>query len=138
MQVDADLDTLVAKNFDKLYHASRSEYNEIWTNMSRELYTRYGLLEHRDSNDKETKRRVHYLSMAIEIYSEEEFPHELQDDRTYRFVMQYGKLPKQASDEWEQFELKQRVEEGRERKEDRERFNTFLRQYAAEHPPSAR
>jgi len=138
-QVDAELDSLVAQNFSRLYHAN-GEYGTIWGEISRELHRRYDLLGVKSGDPEfELKQRMqHYVGVSLEIYRLEEFPHELMTDRTSRFVQQYGKLPKQLPDEWGRFELEERVQAGNRRREEREEFMAVLDDYAARHPQYAR
>jgi len=110
-EVEKELDFLVAKNFIRLYEAKDSEYTQIWGEISRKLHEKYDLLKI-ELNDPEysiKKQKQHFVGMSVEIYHMEEFPTELSDPRTYRFVKQYGKLPKQAQNEWKNFELEKRI-----------------------------
>ena len=137
IEVQQVLDNLVAQNFEKLCNAGeRSNYNKIWGGISRELYQKYGLLE--DSKDKveyeRQQQQRHYLSVAMGIYSEEEFPWELSDSRTHRFVKQYGKLPKQLLHEWHNFELEERVRAGIERRKSNGRVRLALQSFENNHP----
>jgi len=123
-----ELDNLVANNFDRLYHSKSSETTKIWGEISGELYKKYDLVDISCTNPKyEMKRKMqHCIFMNIYFYSFEEFPWELSDPRTYRFVKQYGKLPKQAPDEWDKFELEERVKAGEARKLQIKRFKDAL------------
>ena len=128
------LDNWVATNFERLYFAARSDYNTIWGEISSELYKKEGLIGIMpdDSEYLIKRQKQRYISLLIEIYSEEEFPFELHDERTCRFVKQYGKLPKQAPDEWDKFELEERVKAGEARRLQIKRFKDALnKRYAA-------
>lgn len=129
-----ELDTLVANNFDRLYHSRGSETTKIWGEISGELYKKYDLvgISCTDSQYEIKRKMQHCIFMNVYNYSFEEFPWELSDPRTYRFVKQYCKLPKQAPDDWDKFELEERVKAGEARKLQIARFKDALnKRYAA-------
>ncbi len=134
-EMETALDVLVAQNFKRLYTLHGSERLHVWGEIASNLYGRYGLTEIklRDPEFGLKKKKEHCIYVNMEIYMLEEFPWELDNARTYRFVEQYGKLPKQATKEWSEFELEERVETERRREESYNRVSLALRKFAAEH-----
>jgi hypothetical protein len=111
IEVEKDLDDLVARNFERLYHSgNRANYDSVWLDIGTAIFAKYGLINvaKDDPNFEMKKNKAHYLGVSIEIYSEEKFPHELSQDRIYRFVKQYQTLPNHLPREWAAFESSER------------------------------
>lgn len=134
IEVSDILDTLVVKNFEKLYSSDRLEYNIIWGEISRELHTKYDLLDIAASDPEYLQKRKmqRYLSLSIDIYSEEEFPWELSSDVVCRFVKYFGKLPKQAPETWKEFEPKTALQDTKNQQD--KLLDEYLQSTLAEHP----
>ncbi len=134
-KIELELDNLVAKNFEKLYNTSDSKYSKIWGEISRELHQRYGLIgvSYNDPEYKFKKHKQRYIGLSVETYQMEEFPWELSHSRAYRFVKQYGKLPKQLPKEWNNFELEERIRKGIKRKDSNERVRLALQNFNTKH-----
>ncbi len=129
--VDIQLDNLVAKNYEKIYLSKEGGYMKVWGEISKELFSQYDLME--QSEDSIAKKKRDYLYISMRHYSEKEFPWELSDERTYRFVNQYGKLPKQLPNEWANFEIEDRQRLIREETESHDRIMNFFKRYKQEH-----
>lgn len=128
------LDDLVARDFEKLYLSHDSDRLNVWGEIASNLYDLYGLTDIKtdDSEYKLKRKKEHCISVNMEIYIMEEFPWELDNARTYRFVKQYEKLPKQAPDEWDKFELDKKMEERRKSIESDSRVMFALHQFRLE------
>jgi len=136
-EVERVLDTLVTDNFDRLYNAgTRSKYDAVWKEISTNLYSKLGL-SGKYSHDEDSTSKHEYVSSTIEIYAEEEFPLELRNERTYRFVMKYTILPKYSQDKWEHFESEQKSQNGIERKQSDERVRKALQKFEFAHSEHA-
>ena len=134
------LDNLVAANFKELYlNFDSKRYYQIWGEISGELYQKYDLIDIScDDSDYELKcKKEHCIHINMRIYLEKEFPWELFHKRVYRFVKQYGKLPKQAPDEWNDFESDEREQAGIERRKSYEAINSAVREFERKHPEYA-
>ena len=133
--VEVALDNLVAKNFERLYNGSDSEKHNAWIEISTKLYQKYDLwnIPYNDLDYELKQKKKFYIHVSMETYIMEIFPHELSNSRTYRFVKQYGKLPKQAPKEGDNFELEERIREGIKRKDSNERVRLALQNFNTNH-----
>jgi len=124
--VEHDLDNLVANNFEKIYfHGSEAK---IWGEIQSELLKKYGLLNISNTTPAYNLKneQMKYIALSIEIYMMEDFPHNLSDSRTYRFVKQYGKLPKQLPNEWARFEPEQIAKIMEHSRKQEEMWNNYI------------
>lgn len=130
-EMKGELDSLVAKNFERLYTSKGDERLKVWGGISYQLYSKYNLinLQETDLNYESKKKMENCLYINLRLYVEKEFPWELSNDRTFRFVKQYGKLPKQLPDEWGNFELEDRLREEEREEASHQRIMNTLKKY---------
>lgn len=134
--VKKELDSLVARNFIRLFNSTGSAYNKIWGEISRDLHHKYDLMgvKYGDPDYTLKHKKQYCIYINIRIYSEKIFPWELSDPRTYRFVKQHSKLPNQDPDEWKNFEAEATLQEAKEQRNNDEKFDEYLKSIIAEHP----
>lgn len=130
-EMKGELDSLVAKNFERLYTSKGDERLKIWGRISYQLYSKYKIIHLKEIDpDYELKKKMeNCLYINLRLYVEKEFPWELSNDRIYRFVNQYGKLPKQLPDEWGNFELEDRLKEEEGEEASHQRIMNALKKY---------
>jgi len=135
-EVQRDFDIWVANNFVRLYSATGSEYQQLWGEATGMLYQRYELANVRNADpDIELKKKMqHYIFITQRIYAEKEFPWELCDKKTYSFVTQYGVLPKQSPEEWNNFNLEDCIKERNEMIQSKLRLKEARERFKKDHP----
>lgn len=137
--LDAVLERLMTPHFSFLYEQSGDEYYKQWGTIAADLLKEYQLenVVEADPEYSVKKEKQDWILDRILAYSTRIFPSEYQDDRTYRFVNQYGQLPKHLPSEWNAFdaEVKRKVIEETRIIDERARsvFEAYLSDRNADH-----